>query len=386
MDAEVDYGALAQQWVAVDLDGVREQLDDAAGTILDFREECQSTRVETVKRTKALKEKADSADMPESFKQSWPKLLVGYRNEINGLSQRAKFAETSFLDLYQKLRAVPCPSTALKQAARAAQDQPGLDHSIKVVEAEKEDLQKQLEQQQELLVQEQAASKAEDSTAVQRLQEQLVRLHNELEEERVAKEQLQQMHVDAEQEEKHQLAMRQEQQQRPQHGGAVLEEALRERGRLEELLSESEEKLRSSAKLVGQLQAALETLQREKDEMGGGHAGSAEEAARTVKELASARVRVAALESESQDYAESKREVVMLKSMLGHSDGRDAEGGSGEGQSGETGEGRSAAGGISGSGFFHQKIKTLQTEVVRSCPCFLLVFFIFSGPLRDSPT
>ena len=82
-----------------------------------FREECQGSRAELVKKTKAFKAEADKADVPDGFKQSWPRLLKGYRDEINGLGQRAKSAEDAFLSVYKVLRDAPSPTIALQQAA-----------------------------------------------------------------------------------------------------------------------------------------------------------------------------------------------------------------------------------------------------------------------------
>jgi len=44
-------------------------------------------------------------------------LLRGYQEEIDRLTKRSKFAETSFLDLYRSLAPIPDPVIALANVA-----------------------------------------------------------------------------------------------------------------------------------------------------------------------------------------------------------------------------------------------------------------------------
>jgi len=111
-----------EAWSAVDLGNVQLALDDQAGQVADFREASLLSRKELAARTKEFKRREDVKKAPEDsvLKSELPKLLRAYQEEVDRLTQRSKFAENCFLTMYRLIREAPDPCEALSTASKEA--------------------------------------------------------------------------------------------------------------------------------------------------------------------------------------------------------------------------------------------------------------------------
>ena len=105
-----------EAWQEIDLQNVQLSLDEQASKIADFREACHLSRRELAAATKTFKKLPNVRDAPEEsvIKAKLPKLLREYQEEVDRLTQRAKFSENCFLVIYKLIREAPDPGTELR--------------------------------------------------------------------------------------------------------------------------------------------------------------------------------------------------------------------------------------------------------------------------------
>lgn len=125
------------KWKQFDLDGKRNQLDSQATAVTDAQSASQGTRKKLAEQTREFRKGSDEEKL-----KSIGSLLRGYQEEIDRLTKRSKFAETSFLDLYRSLAPIPDPVIAL---ANVASDTLKSMHNSKL-ELQNKQLQQELEE------------------------------------------------------------------------------------------------------------------------------------------------------------------------------------------------------------------------------------------------
>ncbi|KAJ2627066.1 hypothetical protein GGF44_004840, partial [Coemansia sp. RSA 1694] len=102
-----DEGVLAgalEYWRGINLAALLRELDDAGLAIIDNQKSSLQERRRLSERTKEFRAIPDDQKASE-FKP----LLKAYQNEIDALTKRIKFAETSFLQLFKSLSEAPDP-------------------------------------------------------------------------------------------------------------------------------------------------------------------------------------------------------------------------------------------------------------------------------------
>ncbi|KAJ2448981.1 hypothetical protein GGF42_004925, partial [Coemansia sp. RSA 2424] len=102
-----DEGVLAgalEYWRGINLATLLRELDDAGLAIIDNQKSSLQERRRLSERTKEFRAIPDDQKASE-FKP----LLKAYQNEIDALTKRIKFAETSFLQLFKSLSEAPDP-------------------------------------------------------------------------------------------------------------------------------------------------------------------------------------------------------------------------------------------------------------------------------------
>eukprot|EP00873_Tetraselmis_striata_P029350 jgi/Tetstr1/449614/TSEL_036701.t1 len=97
-------------WKEFDLEGLRSKLDEEGMAIAENQEASVKKRRELAEVTREFKKKRDASV------KDFNALLKGYQEEIDRITKRAKFGESSFLALYQKLYEAPDPAMALNSA------------------------------------------------------------------------------------------------------------------------------------------------------------------------------------------------------------------------------------------------------------------------------
>ncbi|GBG25900.1 Protein CASP [Hondaea fermentalgiana] len=105
--------AAARFWREFDLEGLRQKLDKSEIEISEHVERSVLSRKRLAQDTKAFRKLTDADD---KLKKLGP-LLRGYQEDIDRLTKRARFAETSFLELYKRLFDAPDPTDLLETLA-----------------------------------------------------------------------------------------------------------------------------------------------------------------------------------------------------------------------------------------------------------------------------
>lgn len=98
-----------QAWTLVDLSSLQRQLDEDAVKVKENQESSLSSRKELASKTKEFKKYGDEAKLKEL-----KTLLKQYQKEIDRLTERAKFAEGQFFQVYSSLSEVPDPKPLLE--------------------------------------------------------------------------------------------------------------------------------------------------------------------------------------------------------------------------------------------------------------------------------
>ncbi|PIA13546.1 hypothetical protein COEREDRAFT_83410 [Coemansia reversa NRRL 1564] len=112
MATEIEDGVLAgahESWRSVALTQLLHGLDEAGLSIVDNQKTSLQERRKLAEKTKEFRAVPDSEKVTE-FKP----LLRAYQNEIDALTKRMKFAETSFLKLFKSLSEAPDPEPFLQ--------------------------------------------------------------------------------------------------------------------------------------------------------------------------------------------------------------------------------------------------------------------------------
>ncbi|KAJ2867871.1 hypothetical protein GGH94_000539 [Coemansia aciculifera] len=103
IEESVLAGAL-EYWRGVNLASLLRELDEAGLAIVDNQKTSLQERRRLAEKTKEFRAVSDE-QKPNEFKP----LLKAYQNEIDALTKRMKFAETSFLQLFKSLSEAPDP-------------------------------------------------------------------------------------------------------------------------------------------------------------------------------------------------------------------------------------------------------------------------------------
>ncbi|CAL8464232.1 g3767 [Coccomyxa elongata] len=164
-------------WKDFELEAFRHKLDEQGLTIAENQELSLTSRRKLAETTRDVKRKAS----PEVLKEVGA-LMKLYQEEVDKLSNRAKFGEAAFLDVYQKLYEAPDPAPplafALEVGARAAEMEAAAaklagelaeykaesrqlrnqEHTIRRLEERARTLEAQLEEKERLLEEAKAAS------------------------------------------------------------------------------------------------------------------------------------------------------------------------------------------------------------------------------------
>lgn len=101
-------------WSEISLSKLQRNLDDQGVEILDNQKKSLLTRKELATRTKTFRKLPDEAKITEI-----KGLLKLYQAEVDSLTQRSKFAETSFLSLYKLLAEAPDPAPLLEASVES---------------------------------------------------------------------------------------------------------------------------------------------------------------------------------------------------------------------------------------------------------------------------
>lgn len=91
-------------WNAIRLESLQKELDAAAEAIGKTNDECDASRKELVETTKSFRTEA-----PEDVRKRVAPLIKRFQAEVDSLSKRSKFAESSFLEVYKKISNAPDP-------------------------------------------------------------------------------------------------------------------------------------------------------------------------------------------------------------------------------------------------------------------------------------
>lgn len=96
-------------WSDIGLSHLQRNLDDEGVEILELQKKSILTRKELASRTKAFRKLSDDSKLTEI-----KSLLKLYQGEIDNLTQRSKFSETSFMNLYKLIAEAPDPVPLLE--------------------------------------------------------------------------------------------------------------------------------------------------------------------------------------------------------------------------------------------------------------------------------
>ncbi|CAL5227002.1 g9892 [Coccomyxa viridis] len=165
-------------WKEFSLETFRHKLDEQGMSIAENQEQSVKSRKRLAETTREVKREVSS----EVLKEVGP-LMKQYQEEVDKLSNRAKFGEQAFLDIYQKLYEAPDPapmlSLGLEVGARAAEMEAAAtkmagelaeykaeskelrnqEHTIRRLEDRARSLEAQLEDKERQLKEAQAASR-----------------------------------------------------------------------------------------------------------------------------------------------------------------------------------------------------------------------------------
>jgi len=108
--SSVSLSSMLSSWQRLDLQNLQLSLDEQASQVVDLREGSHARRVSLAALTKEFK-RSDAGTDPAP-------LLKKFREEVDLLTDRAKFAESAFLTVYKRLRSLHDPCDALDSAAR----------------------------------------------------------------------------------------------------------------------------------------------------------------------------------------------------------------------------------------------------------------------------
>lgn len=164
-------GSMSAMWREINLPSLQTDLDKVATEIAKRQDESIASRKVLVSESKKFNK---NIEMPDELKEKVDAMIKLFKSEIDKLSKRSKFAETSFLNAYKKILEVPDPVPALEvgeQLQRNIQRQ----HDA---EQENKKLRETIEQNNKDLVE---AKKTERE--MEKLKKKITELENNLEKE-----------------------------------------------------------------------------------------------------------------------------------------------------------------------------------------------------------
>ncbi|KAJ3395445.1 hypothetical protein HDU92_005835 [Lobulomyces angularis] len=146
-------------WTEINLTVLQKSLDTQSTEILENQKEGLNQRKKLSEQTKEFKKVPDSLKLNE-FKN----LLKAYQNEIDSITKRSKFAETSYLNVYKVIADAPDPSPFINAAIEKSKR----IEELNIVEAENKKLKEELNELNIKLI-----SSSKNEKEVQTLKERL---------------------------------------------------------------------------------------------------------------------------------------------------------------------------------------------------------------------
>ncbi|KAL0022630.1 hypothetical protein WJX77_011900 [Trebouxia sp. C0004] len=209
-----NMNAVASFWKEFELDSLRQKMDEQGMAVAENQESSLKSRRRLAETTREFKKSA-SAELNRDVGT----LLKAYQEEVDRLTTRAKFGESAFLEVYQKLYEAPDPATVLISAADStaqiaelesfnkrvmqeladfkaeSKELRNQDLTIKRLEAQLGQIKAQLQNKEEQLEQAVSSAAAEtDAKLVQEMQQREESLSNALLEARASLGNMQRLH------------------------------------------------------------------------------------------------------------------------------------------------------------------------------------------------
>eukprot|EP00884_Botryococcus_braunii_P002856 jgi/Botrbrau1/12571/Bobra.0169s0105.1 len=117
---------VANFWKDFDLEGLKNRLDEQGLAVAENQELSVKSRRKLAETTRDFKRGA-----PADAVKQWGVLLKSYQEEIDRLTNRAKSAESAFLEVYQKLYEAPDPAPTLAAALETASRSADLEAQVR---------------------------------------------------------------------------------------------------------------------------------------------------------------------------------------------------------------------------------------------------------------
>ncbi|ODV90827.1 hypothetical protein CANCADRAFT_148096 [Tortispora caseinolytica NRRL Y-17796] len=110
-DVTIQLENALSSWISVNITELQSNLDKKSEEIINNQKQSLVSRKELATRTKEFRKLDDNEKLTE-----WKGLLKLYQAEIDNLTNRSKFSDSSFLEVYQKLAEVPDPHPFIELA------------------------------------------------------------------------------------------------------------------------------------------------------------------------------------------------------------------------------------------------------------------------------
>jgi len=104
-------GSMSAMWREINLPALQTDLDKVASEIAKRQDDSVASRKILVSESKKFNK---NLQLPDEVKSQVDAMIKLFKSEIDKLSKRSKFAETSFLNAYKKILEVPDPVPALE--------------------------------------------------------------------------------------------------------------------------------------------------------------------------------------------------------------------------------------------------------------------------------
>ncbi|KAI9496836.1 Golgi vesicle transport-related protein [Zychaea mexicana] len=171
MEEQSNFSSAIEFWRGVGLPTLQRQLDQQGLAIVENQKDGLMSRKKLAEQTREFKKMPDE-DKLQQFKS----LLKGYQAEIDNITRRTKYSESSFLALYKVLADAPDPAPLFE----AAVDQSVNNVELETAKSENAKLRSELEEAQRQAQHVQSLEKAN-----QELQQKLSKLESLADEKRV---------------------------------------------------------------------------------------------------------------------------------------------------------------------------------------------------------
>ncbi|EFJ26077.1 hypothetical protein SELMODRAFT_173154 [Selaginella moellendorffii] len=307
-------GAVFAFWKDFDLEKEKAKLDEQGIKIGENQDSSLKNRRKLAESTREFKK----AENEEKIKQI-PGLLKGYQEEVDNLTKRAKYGETSFLSIYQKLFEAPDPAPLLEHATTSTA-------RVSELESENRKMRQELEE-----FRTEAAHLKNQQATLRRLEERNRQLELQMEEKVKELVEMKQRNLAEENQKILEVLKEREsslqEQLRAAHDSVQSMQRLHEFGQsqLFELRAQSEEeRAAKQAELtllsdeVERAQSRLLSLEREKDHLRSQlqAAGSQEEELKTRQDMDTSNTLEASLDAKEKIISELHAELRNLESAL----------------------------------------------------------------------